>query len=75
MTLEDIEKIPKEFLTAADVAPYLECNPNSIRVQAHQRPELLGFPLVIIKNRVKIPKRLFIQHFRGNESQKEAANA
>lgn len=75
MTLEDIEKIPKEFLTAADVAPYLRSDPNSIRVQAHNRPELLGFPLTIVRRRVKIPKALFVQHFRGRETQKEAANA
>ena len=68
MTLDDIAAIPNEFLTAADVAPYLRSDPNSIRWQAKERPGLLGFPVVVLRNRVKIPKRLFVQHFKGREA-------
>lgn len=67
MTLDDIEAIPKNFLTATDVAPYLKSDPVTIRAQAHLKPELLGFPVTILKRRVKIPKMLFVQHFKGSE--------
>lgn len=65
MTLDDIEAIPKEFLTAADVAPYLKGDPNSIRAQVREKPGLLGFPVTVIKSHVKINKRLFVQYYRG----------
>ena len=63
MTLEDIKKIPKNFLTAVDVAPYLNADPNVIRYQARLAPERLGFPVVVMKSRVKIPKNQFVQVF------------
>lgn len=60
MTLDDIEKIPKEMLTANDVALYLNINPNILRWQAHNEPEKLGFPVIVLKSRVKIPKDAFV---------------
>lgn len=65
MTLDDIEAIPKDFLTAVDIAPYLKSDPVTIRAQAHLKPELLGFPVTVLKRRVKISKVLFVEHFRG----------
>jgi hypothetical protein len=64
-TLKDIEAIPKDFLTPADVAGYLGCNPNSIRVQAHQDKSQLGFPVIVAGTRIKIPKTAFIHFMRG----------
>ena len=46
MTLQDIERIPKEYLTAAQVAPILGSDPQTIRMQARLRPDLLPFPAV-----------------------------
>lgn len=65
MTLEEIEKIPKEMLLATDIAPYLECDPHSIRVQAQEDPTKLIFPVIVIGSRVKIPKQAFINVMRG----------
>lgn len=67
MTLEDIEQIPKNFLTSADVAPYLEMDPHALRIAAHEDPNFLGFRVVVTNRRVRIPKDLFVQHFRGKE--------
>jgi hypothetical protein len=64
MTLEDIEKLNKNMLVAADVAPYLECNPNLIRWQAQEEPEKLGFPVIVAHSRVKIPKEGFVNFCR-----------
>lgn len=65
MTLEDIERIDKSFLTAVDVAPYIRCDPGTLRLAAHMAPQLLGFPVVVMGHRVKIPKLPFIQFCRG----------
>ena len=59
-TLEDIERIPKTMLLATDVSPYLETDPGLIRWQAQREPEKLGFPVVVIGSRVKIPKEGFV---------------
>ena len=34
-------------------------------VAARQRPELLGFDVIIVGNRVKIPREAFIAFMRG----------
>jgi hypothetical protein len=62
MTLEDIEKLDKHMLLATDVARYLECNDGLIRYQAQTDPDKLGFPVIVMGSRVKIPKEGFI-HF------------
>lgn len=59
-TLEEIEACEKNILDAADIAPYLETDPNMIRWQAHNEPEKLGFPVIVLKKRVKIPKAGFV---------------
>lgn len=61
MTLKDIETIPREFLLISEIAPILGINPQTIRCQAQADPSKLGFPVVVAKSRVKIPKRPFIQ--------------
>lgn len=65
MTLEEIKKSDKLFLNAAEVAPVLSTNPNLIRWEAHNRPENLGFPVVVLKSRVKIPRLPFIDFLEG----------
>lgn len=65
MSLESIEALDKEMLTPSDIAPLLRSDPASIRWQARHEPEKLGFPVVVMKNRVKIPKAAFLQFCRG----------
>ena len=60
MTLADIEKSTKDFLTAEDIAPYLKSNPDIIRWQAQHNSEKLGFPVIVAKSRVKIPRIGFL---------------
>ena len=43
----------------------LHSDPQLIRVAARQRPELLGFDVIIVGNRVKIPREAFIAFMRG----------
>lgn len=62
MTIEEMKSSKKEVLAPADVAGVLQCDPQSIRVRARQRPELLGFPVIVMGNRVKIPRRAFLRY-------------
>lgn len=67
-TLEDIEKLDKTMLVATDVAPYLGCDDGLIRLQAQDKPEKLGFPVVVMGTRVKIPKEGFIYYCRYGQA-------
>lgn len=55
-TLAEVELCSKEMLTAEEVAPIFGADAHSIRLQAHADPKLLGFPVVVIGNRVHIPR-------------------
>ena len=68
MTLAQIEALPCEVLTCAQIAPMLKANPATIHDQAIERPELLGFPVIVAGRRVKIPRRPFINFMKGVES-------
>ena len=58
-TLEDIEGMDKEFLTAVDVAPFIGVDPQDMRTPGRIDPLKLGFPIVITGTRVRIPRRAF----------------
>lgn len=68
MTYEEIRASTKEILTCADVAPILMANPATIHGQAVERPELLGFPVIVAGRRVKIPRRAFLKFMEGEVS-------
>lgn len=65
MTLDELAALPVEVLTPAQVAPVLCLDQDTIRGQARSCPELLGFPVVVAGNRVKIPKAAFISFMKG----------
>lgn len=69
MTLEELRDYPEETLTPAIVAEVIGCDPQLIRVTARQCPEELGFPIIRIKSRTKIPKAAFIAFMeRGRQT-------
>lgn len=61
MSLEELAKLPGEILTCAQVAPILGADPATIHQQAVDAPQFLGFPVIVCRSRVKIPKRPFIR--------------
>lgn len=67
MTLEEVKAIDREYLTPAQVASVLGCDPHGIRVWARECPDELGFPVIVIKHRVRIPRRAFIRFMEGME--------
>jgi len=70
VTLDEIRSMDKDVITPAIAAQVLNCNPHWIRVAAHQDKSLLGFPVILIRNRVKISEaplvlsQLFLFCFR-----------
>lgn len=61
MTIEEIKASDKLFLTPCDIAPVLECDPHAIRIIARDCPEQLGFPVIRVRSRTKIPRIPFLQ--------------
>ena len=66
-TLAEIDALPVEVLTCQQIAPVLCADPHTLHLQAIERPELLGFPVIVAGSRVKIPKKKFLE-FMGYES-------
>lgn len=65
--IETIQAMDKVTINADQAAEVLGCNANSIRQAARQRPELLGFPTIIIGHRVLIPRLPFLRALLGKE--------
>ncbi len=64
--LDKIKQIDRDYLTPKEVASVLGCMPYAINVAAKTDPKKLGFPIIRIGNRVKIPKDAFIRFMGGN---------
>ena len=59
MTLDEIRSSDKEVLTCQDVA--------TLHMQAVEQPWRLGFPVIVMGSRVKIPRRPFLKFMEGEE--------
>lgn len=67
MTLSEMKQSDKAFLTPAEISEVLQCDPQIIRWQARNAPARLGFPVVVIRSRTKIPRIPFIKFMEGSE--------
>ena len=65
MTLEQIRTSGKEVLTCRDVSEVLGADPGTLHQQAMDCPERLGFPVIVVSRRVKIPRLAFIRFMEG----------
>lgn len=61
MTIQEIQSSDQLWLTPADIATVLECDPNLIRRQAQEDPSKLGFPVVVLCSRIKINRKGFLR--------------
>jgi len=64
MTISEIRESSKPYLSAADVAETCRANPSSIRQQARNKPERLGFPVEVIGQRVRIPRLDYLKYLK-----------
>lgn len=60
-SLAELEASEKLFFTPDDICGVLGSSPQTIRVTARQRPDLLGFEFTFTGNRMKIPKIPFLR--------------
>lgn len=65
MTLEEIERLPKNMLVPADICGYLGVAQYSINVATRDGKNPFPFPVIRIGTRVKIPKIPFLKAMRG----------
>lgn len=61
MTYQEILESDKDFLIPKDLAKVLGCDPYTINVQAKEDASKLGFPVVMIGTRVRVPRLAFIR--------------
>lgn len=65
MTLKEIESMDRDFLTVAEVASCVKCDPQLIRDEASKEPKYLGFPVSRIGHSYKIPREGFVNWAKG----------
>ena len=65
MTLAEIERLDKDFLTVQEVAGCIKCDPQLIRDEASKNPKYLGFPVTKIGHSFRIPKEGFLNWAKG----------
>ena len=64
MTLEELESLPRETLTAEQVSKVYPFHPQVIRMMA--REGSFPTPVALHNSRVLILKRPFVQYMKGN---------
>lgn len=69
MTIQEMQLSKQAFLRPADVAGVLECDPQCIRIMARTDREALGFPVIVMGRRTKIPRVPFLR-FMGVDDEK-----
>lgn len=67
MSIEEMKGLAQDYLTPRDVAGCLGCTAYAINQQAKGDAGKLGFPVVIIGKRVKIPRIAFIKFMEGEK--------
>ena len=65
MTLAEIERLDRDFLTVAEVSGCLHCEPQLIRDEAEKNPKFLGFPITKIGRSFRIPREGFVNWAKG----------
>ena len=65
MTLSDIKAMDKDMLTPDEVGQIVGCSGQVIRVTAKNAPQKLGFPVICVGSRTRIPRIAFIRYCEG----------
>lgn len=65
MTIAEIRQSKKTVLTPNDVCEVLSCRRYDINLQARNDPGKLGFPVIIMGTRIKIPREAFLRFWDG----------
>lgn len=68
MTIAEIRQSKKTVLTPNDICELLSCRRYDINLQAQNDPSKLGFPVIVMGTRVKIPREAFLRFWDGQET-------
>lgn len=71
MTLEEIRRSDKLLLTPADVAEVLGTDAQTLRVEARDHPERLGFRVSRIGKMTRIPRLPFLAFLGYGEASRD----
>lgn len=71
MTLREVIESTEDVLMATDIAPILKTDANTLRFQAHEEPQKLGFPVYTAGQQVRIPRLSFLR-FMGVDVKEQA---
>ena len=74
MNITDAMASTSPMLLPSDVAPIIGCDPQWIRDTARSNPDALGFPVLIVGRRTKIPRIPFLRYLGYLENEKEEEN-
>ena len=67
LTLPELSaKTDREWFTSDEICGVLNMDPQTLRLTARQRPELLGFPAIVCGTRVRFPRIPFLRHMGVN---------
>lgn len=58
--IEKLKASKSILVNVEDIAPIIDCHPQSIRMQAKDAPQLLGFRVIVHGSRVRIPRLPFL---------------
>lgn len=65
LTLADLKKRTDATITPAEAAAVLGMAQHWLRLMARERPEKLGFPVIVYGNHCRIPRIPFIRYLEG----------
>lgn len=65
LTMADLKKRTDATITPAEAAAVLSMSPHWLRLMARERPETLGFPVIVYGNRCRSPRIPFIRYLEG----------
>ena len=71
-TLQEIENSGLNMLQPTDIAEFIGCDPQSIRVQAKADASALGFPVIRVGSRTLIPREGFVRFCRAQHLEETA---
>lgn len=65
LTMADLKKRTDATITPAEASAVLGMAPHWLRLMARERPEKLGFPVIVYGNRCRISRIPFLQYLEG----------
>jgi hypothetical protein len=69
MTLKELEALPREYLTPAEVAECFGVDPQDIRYRVwddqKDKRNSFQFPVEVFGKRIKFPKAAFLKYMKG----------